>query len=463
MTSMTRAHVAAAWSSIAEPGDRWAGALRRALGSEEAWEWATSPYRQLPASIESPRGEHGPGVTRGWLLSHRRWSPRIETLNVDDDLEHLRRLGGRLVTPDDREWPASLADLEDAQPPALWVLGAPPLSSPHQRFVSIVGARAASAYGVRIALEMAFEFEESGLTVISGGAYGIDAAAHRGALDAAEYRRKTGERKRLEETAATLDPQVDRGGEMGGGREFPSLFDIPAPGVQERDSEIPNAPRAPTIAIICGGLGNLYPPGNDLLFRRIRDCGGLIVAEVPPSFRPARWRFLERNRLIAAWSEITVVPEAGIRSGALATANRAAELGREVAAVPGPVTSFSSCGPHALIRDGAALVECARDVRELMGLPVSSETGEEKGGGGGGSVRAALALDNRLDTMPPLARRVWEALPRNGGVKIESVTRAAGVSREETEGALLTLRLAGLVTCKRGVWSRDMTGEAGEQ
>ncbi len=408
--------VAAAWSNLAEPGDTWAGALRRSLGDAEALRWAAESPGGFPEGVPGPAGQTGAGAAAGWRAAHRRWQPRFEDLNVERDLVQLEQMGGRLVTPGDSEWPTQLNDLEDRAPAALWVRGGVLLSSREDPAVSIVGARAASAYGMRVASEIAFDLAEAGLTVVSGGAYGIDAAAHRGSLDAAADRR-----------ARSAENGLSSGG-------YP-----------------------PTVAVICGGLGSLYPPGNESLFRRILAEGGAIVAEVPPRFRPARWRFLERNRLIAAWSDITVVPEAGLRSGALATANRAVELGRDVAAVPGPVTSSASAGPHSLIKEGAALVESARDVIEIMvgvGAAGDSDEGERVSLASRNPYAPTSQVDGKLATLDPVARRVYEALPAASSTSVDRVVRAAGLSAEEVGGALLSLNLANLAHREGEKWAR---------
>lgn len=393
--------VAAAWSNLAEPGDIWAGALRANLGETEALAWALAPYSELPAHIEGPAGQTGQGAKAGWVAAHQRWDPRVEALNVEHDLEALDGLGGRLVIPQSQEWPAALEDLGVRCPSALWVLGSPAVSVPGDTCVSIVGARAATAYGMKVTAQMSFDLCSSGITVVSGGAYGVDAAAHRGALEV----------------------------------------------VEERGGSPARAPRVPTIAIICGGLANLYPAGNEVLFKRILEAGGLLVAEVPPSFRPARWRFLERNRLIAAWSPVTVVTEAGTRSGAIATANRAVELGREVGALPGPVTSPASAGPHSLIKTGAALVENARDVGLLIpGIDIMDEQSQQ--------VESTDPVEVELSKLGELERRVWNALALTRAVPSQNVARAAGVSVTEAGGSLLRLHMAGLAKCEEGLWLR---------
>ena len=230
----------------------------------------------------------------------------------------LAQLGGHLIIPTDPHWPTQLDDLGLATPPALWVVGNSQLPTPEQPSVSIVGARAATKYGLDVATRMACELTQANVQVISGGAYGIDAAAHRGALEAVTE--------------------------------------------NEGDTLLPG-----TTAVIAGGMNNLYPSGNLYLFKRIVEHGGLIVSEVPPSFRPARWRFLERNRILAALSQATIVVEAGMRSGAIAMMNKATELHRVVGAVPGQITSPTSVALNSRIKAGqATLIASATDVIKAL-------------------------------------------------------------------------------------------------
>lgn len=403
----------AVWSNIAEPGDAWAGALRRELGVRPALEWALAPFT-APA-FPGPHGETDQAAAKGWRAAHRRWAARLQVIDWRSDLKTLADMGGRLVIPSDDEWPAALNDLQDKTPPALWVLGSAPLSDhgPAEPTVSIVGSRAATSYGAKLAGEMAFDLGEQQVTVVSGGAYGIDAAAHRGALD-----------------SWTL-------------RKLEAPTSVPGGFIS-------------TVAVVCGGLKNLYPPGNKRLFKRILNEGGSIVAEVPPTFRPARWRFLERNRLIAAWSKVTVIVEAGARSGALATANRAVEIGREVAAMPGPVTSAASVGPHMLLKDGAALVENAADILALVD-PTRTEDlkrQQDPSRSHDGLPGVTEHVSRTLSGLHPLAKRVWEALPLMGAAETLSIARAAGLSEGEADSGLLTLHLAGLAENEGQKWRR---------
>ncbi|MHB1064856.1 MAG: DNA-processing protein DprA [Georgenia sp.] len=290
---------AAAWCRIAEPGDEAAGALTERRGVVEALDWLahTAARDAVGADRSSP-----------WHDAVRRWVPRLEGLDIRRELDVLARLGGHLLLPGDQGWPAGLDDLGAARPFALWVRGTLPSESGAGRAVAIVGARAATAYGQRVASELAVGLAEAGVCVVSGGAYGIDAAAHRGAL----------------------------------------------------------AAEGATVAFLAGGVDRLYPAGNSDLLEAVA-AATAVVAEVPPGSAPTRNRFLARNRLIAAGTTGTVVVEAAWRSGALSTAAHAARLARHVGAVPGPVTSMASAGCHRLLRESDAVcVTTASEVLELI-------------------------------------------------------------------------------------------------
>lgn len=238
---------------------------------------------------------------------------------VDADLAEAHRRGIRLVTPEDEEWPAGpLLAMElacaqgarDTAPPlALWARGPVPVRDAVQRAVAVVGARAATAYGEHVAADLGYDLARRGWTVVSGGAYGIDGAAHRGAL----------------------------------------------------------AGSGVTVAVMAGGLDVPYPAGHSALFERIA-ATGLLISEWPVGCTPQRHRFLVRNRLVAGFAAGSVVVEAGARSGAQSTARLTGLLGRPLMAVPGPVTSAMSVGAHVLIRDAEArLVTTAAEVVEEVG------------------------------------------------------------------------------------------------
>jgi len=221
-----------------------------------------------------------------------------------DELAAIFRSGIRLASPGDEDWPSRLDDLGEDTPIALWARGTARLGEAAGRSVSIIGSRAASAYGTRVATDIASAVARRGWTVVSGAAYGIDGAAHRGAL----------------------------------------------------------AADGTTIAVLACGVDRAYPAGHADLITAIARAG-VLVSEQPPGRPVSRIRFLDRNRIIAALSAGTVVAEAGLMGGSMHTARDAAEIGRPLMAVPGPVTSAASGGCHLLIRQGdAVLVTCGAEV-----------------------------------------------------------------------------------------------------
>jgi DNA processing protein len=287
-------------AALSEPGDIVTGTLVARFGAAETVQLITSGGR-LPNGVDPAEGE----------LWRRRLAPRINPGQIDRIRSEMERHDLQLLTPEDIDWPGELQQLSASAPIALWLKGDPNrLSVPLPGRVTIVGARAATAYGSQVATELASELASQGRVILSGGAYGIDGAAHR---------------------AATVS--------------YPGS----------------------TVAVLASGLDRVYPAGHELLFERIEQSGGLLVSELPPGSGPTRWRFLQRNRILAALSGATVVVEAGHRSGSLNVAGQAHSLGRPVGAVPGPVTSAASAGCHRLIREGiASLVIDAQDVTDLL-------------------------------------------------------------------------------------------------
>lgn len=236
------------------------------------------------------------------------WSRKAAAITPKQIWEETQRCGAAFLTPDDELWPSQLKDLDNSlvggqggAPFGLWVRGEIPS---YWNAVSIVGARAASQYGIASATELSAELSSVGVQIISGLAFGIDAAAHRGALG------------------------------VGG----------------------------TTIAVVASGVDRPYPSANAAL-AEILVRNGAIISEAPPGAHPTRPSFLARNRIIAALGRATIVVEAALRSGAKNTAAWASELGRLVLALPGQVTSTLSATPHRLIRSGQAiLITDARDV-----------------------------------------------------------------------------------------------------
>lgn len=242
----------------------------------------------------------------------RVWRGRFATPGIDSIDERLlqaRRSGLGVLVPGDDEWPESLSDLGERAPYVLWTRGASSfLARPLTELVTLTGARAATSYGEHVAGTLASDLAAAERVIVAGGAYGIEGAAHRAALAA--------------------------GGE--------------------------------TIAVLANGVDRAYPAGHSELLGRVAAVG-LVVSEVAPGATPTRHRFLARARLMAALSAATVVIEAGVRSGSMKIAHDARQLNRAVGAVPGPVTSASSVGPHELLRGNVAvLVTESSDVVSLI-------------------------------------------------------------------------------------------------
>lgn len=383
----------AALSRLFEPSDTVGLGLVATVGPIDALRIARSELavggeirrslRELLGSADGPRDPLQDSLAR--------WAPRVPELAPERDLATLRRLAGRLVTPETDEWPVALDDLQGGTPVCLWVRGTQAIP-PQARLASVVGSRDSTPYGSSVTTELSAGLVARGYGVVSGGAYGIDAQAHRAALASAS----------------------DRG--------------------------------SPTIAVLAGGIDRYYPAGNEELLRTIAQRG-LLLAEVPPGSSPTRWRFLQRNRLIAALSAVTVVIEARWRSGALNTAHHAAALGRPVGAVPGSVYSANSAGCHRLLRDGTAVcVADAADVAELAG-PLGGEPLGDRARENAEPVRDQDGL-----SVPDLL--VLDGLPVRAATTVDKLTSVAGLSVREVIGGLARLELAGLA-CRTGEgWRR---------
>ncbi|SED58529.1 DNA-processing protein DprA [Jiangella alba] len=284
-------------SAVTEPGDERIALRVRDHGAEATWQAVLGGDDSLDRSRVLQR--------------------RAEYVDGAEVLERADDLGIRYLCPGEPGWPVPLDDMAatldyaDVVPPplGLWLSGDGDLAALAESAVAMVGSRACSRYGGRVASDLATDLALAGRTVVSGAAYGIDAAAHRGALGV-------------------------------GGQ---------------------------TIAVLACGVDVPYPRTHGQLLERIA-ADGLIISEVPPGSRPMRAWFLARNRIIAALSAGTVVVEAAPRSGALSTAGWAQKLSRETLVVPGPITSALSAGCHRLVRDGAGtLVTGVTDVLEAVG------------------------------------------------------------------------------------------------
>lgn len=321
-------------------------------------------------------------------------------------LDTAHTVGARLLVPGDPGWPEWLLSPLDRprgrrrdesggvptalRPFGLWWRGPADPGRVLARSVAVVGTRAPTAYGRAVTADLSAGVSAERFTLISGGAFGVDAAAHRAVLG------------------------------VGG----------------------------TTVAVLAGGVDRLYPRGNEELLRQIAETGA-VISEQPPGTGVTRYRFLDRNRLIAALSSATVVVEAAARSGALSTAAWAAALDRPVGAVPGPVTSVASVGSHLLIRDrNAVLISRAADVVELAGD--MGETAEPPRGD-----------TSTWDGMDDVTRRILEALPTRGGAAPAEVAAWAGVPANTARAVLGRLLSTGAVVRGPEGWRRS--GDAGVQ
>lgn len=411
----------AALLRIGEPGDGLLKGLVDAVGPIASLELIRAVARREAAAAEAAHRlavEIGDLDGQGRLAEAlTRWAVRAADADGEHDLEGMVRLGGRLVIPADDEWPAVLDDLGPAAPLGLWVRGTADLGSSLHRAVAIVGARAASGYGTKCASDLAWDLAADGCAVVSGGAFGIDAAAHRAAL----------------------------------------------------------AREGTTLAFMAGGVDRFYPAANTDLFAHVLEHGAL-VSETAPGMTPMRHRFLLRNRLIAASALVTVVVEAGWRSGALNTARHALELSRAVAAFPGSVYSASSAGTNRLIRlHEAELVTGAGEVLDLIRddeLPLGDfgavganrpdEDGRVAGRIAGGDSSAEGANhpevsdrvgeagrrddrgDKRVDELGERERICLNSLSATKALDVGTIASRAGLTVGDALSALALLEIEGL-------------------
>lgn len=338
-------------SRLTEPGDPRVAVVVAEVG-------APALYDQVMHEKAEARGLRDDTAAR-----------RDEGCDPAGDLEDAARAGLRFVVPGDDEWPAQLDDLgsvpplqqRGGAPVGLWVRGPLRLDA-LESSVAVVGSRSATTYGADVAGRLAAVVGRAGWPVVSGAAYGIDNAAHRGSL--------------------------------GGGGS--------------------------TVAVLACGADRVYPAAHrDLIDHLARE--GAVVSESPPGWAPTRIRFLSRNRLIAALTRATVVVEAAARSGALNTANWANRLNRQVLGVPGPVTSAPSQGVHQLLRTGAAtLVTSGEDVLELI-APAGEHVVEEPRGAERSRDRLSSRHQQILDAVPVHRGAGADSIARTAGLSVLSV------------------------------------------
>jgi DNA processing protein len=383
MSTEDRARLARiALGCLAEPGRKDVHDLIAAHGPEEALERLCSGDGPAAEAVRSRLVDRDP-----WELARRR-------------LAEADRIGARILVPGEAEWPAArLGDLarisrppsapgggaidRDTFPPqCLWVRGALPLAATVASSVALVGARASTPYGDHVAAELAYGLVRKGYAVVSGGAFGIDAAAHRGAL-------------------------------AGGG---------------------------PTVAVLACGVDRAYPLGHAGLLDQIAEAG-LVLSEWPPGSEPLRFRFLIRNRVIAALTQGTVMVEAAARSGSRQTLHRAMQLGRAAMAVPGQVTSATSVG-------------CHEELRKLLVQPVASVAHvlEEVGRIGADLAPPVQGPQRPEDHLDEVERRLMDAVPAHRPILCGDIARVAGVSVRVALAKLPALVTRGLLVERGGAY-----------
>ena len=344
----------------------------------------------MPGEHQMSRDKFGKALATRRL----RWNRRMErTLNAEAHM--AATCGAWLVTPADPLWPPQLNDLGPARPYGLWCRGDSRhlLDVASAPSVALVGSRDPSIYGTEATTHLAAELARRGYTVISGGAMGIDIAAHRAAL-------------------------TQQGSDL------------------------------PTIAFMAGGLDRLYPAQNSDALNMIVDRG-LIMSEVSVGNTPTRWRFLERNRLIAALARHTIVVEARWRSGALNTARHAMEIGRTLWAVPGQINSPNSVGTNRLLRDGLAqtLTEAA-DILEYdaaAGFELGTEHESEWD---------QVASSSALDELTERQGRVWDDLSPRSYRGVDEIAAALGLSARDVMADLFHLGRCGLAESSGTSWRK---------
>ncbi len=290
--------------------------------------------------------------------------------DLDSELERARKLGVGILTILDKDYPPLLRQIENP-PVVLYVRGEILIDT--ARTLAIVGTRRSSRYGRTVAGKLARDLARLGLTAVSGLAIGIDTAAHKGALES---------------------------------------------GI--------------TVAVLGSGLGHIYPASNARLAEQICKQRGSLISEYPINMPPSKWTFPQRNRIISGISRGVIVIEAPQRSGALITARLAVEQGREVFAVPGNVTSTSSAGTNALIKDGAKLVTCVEDiVSEFPDLAAITKP-------------QAKPQQQRETALSPEERRVYDLIGLEP-LHIDDIISRVGISPTRAAQILLTLQMQGLI------------------
>lgn len=365
----------AALSVFTEPGDRFAGALVEVIGADKLL--ALVVNRSDAATLVGLLGETNEAqvdliqqsfqntLQELWQSALDRWRPRVSFSALQLAMSNFRQLGGFLICPTSQFFMQNIDVLGWSKPHLIWLRGKAEVLT-YERSVAIVGSRTATNYGAQVCAELVSVAAEHNITTISGGAYGIDSLVHQASIQT----------------------------------------------------------QCPTIAVMAGGLDSFYPRGNNELFADMLQSNA-IVAEVAPGVAPAKWRFLQRNRLIAAMSDATVVVEAGARSGSINTANTAIELERPVAVVPGSILWSTSVGCHRLLKEHPGEVQVLARAEDLTAV-----------------VLGEFADFELLPSLGALETRALDAFGKRA-LGFLDVQRIAGLTTNETQFALGRLELAG--------------------
>ncbi len=303
-------------------------------------------------------------------------------INPEEELEKTEKYGGHILVPEDALYPQAFRNIKEA-PIALYVLGKLPQE---QACVAMVGTRKITAYGRRAAHTLASGLAQAGAVIVSGLARGIDSTCHAAAV------------------------QLDK----------------------------------PTVAVIGTGIGRCYPPENRDLARAILQHDGAIISELPFHKPPHAFHFPRRNRLIAALSEVVVVIEGEVKSGALITAKLALEMGKEVLAVPGPIDSAQSGGPNQLIADGAGVVTSVKDIIDYIPQPQLFQL----------QLSTPTPAPSAVEGLSDIEQKVLTQIGAEE-LALDQLVEALHLSVPEVAGALFELEVKGIIACNNGLYAKS--------
>lgn len=312
------------------------------------------------------------------------WESRVD---LTRELRRIAEMKAAIITQEDEAYPEPLRQVYD-RPMLLYVWGS--LQPRDARAIAVVGSRRATHYGVQCARKLSFQLAHNGLTVLSGLALGIDTAAHEGAV----------------------------------------------------------AAQGRTVAVLGSGFAQLYPPSNKALAEKIADGHGAVVTEFPIDYNPDKQSFPLRNRIVAGWSQGVLVVEAPARSGALITVNQAADYGRSLYAVPGPIDRPTSAGCNNLIKNGARLVTSAEDILEDLAWLIPPSQQEKAAAAEFAPVSPALEGDEKT---------IFATLGHDER-QFDDLVASSGLAASAATVALMKLEIKKLVKQLPGRYFTRLTG-----